>query len=371
MAPRRCRAGARLATLTVVSRNSQAKLERRVIGAAETALAHGKSVSLIDVLDGIGWLSGNVVDSWRQGRVECLDNCMQVEAARLSCVIEYLRRWAEGSGLVPAETDYVAATRDRRQLRFTADGDAAIERACRTHWISPGLSEAQRERLTQRQGKVPDLVVVLPAKDWICAECGGTGDFLMMEAGEPLCLTCADMDHLIFLPAGDAALTRRAKKASTLSAVVVRWNRARKRYERQGTLVEEPALTQAEEQCLADEELRMRRRERDRERRAHEDTEFAARMAGEIARLFPGCPPERATAIARHTSLRGSGRVGRSAAGRSLDEKAITLAVVASVRHEDTGYDSLLMSGVPRETARDKVAPSIDRVLAAWAAATR
>jgi hypothetical protein len=54
-----------------------------------------------------------------------------------------------------------------------------------------------------------------------------------------------------------------------------------------------------------------------------------------------------------------------------LDEKAITLAVIASVRHEDTGYDSLLMSGVPRETARDKVAASIDRVLAAWAAATQ
>jgi hypothetical protein len=35
-------------------------------------------------------------------------------------------------------------------------------------------------------------------------------------------LTCADMDHLVFLPAGGAALTRRAKKASTLSAVVVR-----------------------------------------------------------------------------------------------------------------------------------------------------
>ena len=179
------------------------------------------------------------------------------------------------------------------------------------------------------------------------------------------------MDHLIFLPAGDAALTRRAKKASTLSAVVVRWNRTRKRYERQGTFVEEPALAQAEEQCLADEEVRMRRRERDRERRAHEDAELAARMAGEITRLFPGCPPERAAAIARHTSLRGSGRVGRSAAGRSLDEEAITLAVIASVRHEDTGYDSLLMSGVPRETARDKVAPSIDRVLAAWAATAR
>ena len=40
------------------------------------------------------------------------------------------------------------------------------------------------------------------------------------DAG-PLCLDCADLGHLDYLPAGDAALTRRAKKASRQSAVVV------------------------------------------------------------------------------------------------------------------------------------------------------
>jgi hypothetical protein len=217
------------------------------------------------------------------------------------------------------------------------------------------------------EGKPPELVVVIPLKDWHCAECGGTGDLLMMEDAGPLCMTCADLDRLVFLGAGDAALTRRAKKASTLSAVVVRWSRSRKRYERQGVLVEEPALEQAEQQCLADEDARMRRRERDRERRADQDVELQARMAEEIARLFPCCPPARAEAIARHTALRGSGRVGRSASGRALDEQALTLAVVASVRHEDTDYDSLLMSGVPRAEARDRIRPVIDRILASWA----
>jgi hypothetical protein len=215
--------------------------------------------------------------------------------------------------------------------------------------------------------KPPDLVVIMPVKDWVCTRCTGTGDLLTMDDAGPLCMTCADLDHLVFLGAGDAALTRRAKKASVLSAVVVRWSRSRKRYERQGILVEEAALEQAELECLADEDARMRRRERDRERRADEDVELQARMAAQIARLFPRCPPERAKAIARHTALRGSGRVGRSAAGRALDEQAIILAVVASVRHEDTGYDSLLMSGVPRDVARDRIRPDIDRALASWA----
>jgi len=221
-------------------------------------------------------------------------------------------------------------------------------------------------RLTPRQSKPPDLVVIEPLTGWTCTGCGGSGPYLLMEGTGPLCLGCADMDHLVFLPAGNAALSRRAKQASGLSAVVVRFSRSRRRYERQGILVEEAALESAEAQCLADEDARSRRRERDRERRAGQDLAFQARLAEEVVRLFPGCPARRAEAIARHAGTRGSGRVGRSAAGRALDEEAVTLAVVASVRHTDTGYDELLMSGVPRADARQHVRPDIDRALAAW-----
>jgi hypothetical protein len=210
------------------------------------------------------------------------------------------------------------------------------------------------------------ILVIEPLNDWTCTGCGGSGSLLIMEDAGPLCMGCADLDHLVFLPAGDAALSRRARKASRLAAVVVRFSRSRKRYERQGILVEEAALRQAEAQCLADEEARRRRRERDRERRASQDVAFEARLAEAVARLFPGCPAGRAEAIARHAAVRGSGRVGRSAAGRALDEQAVTLAVVASMRHEDTGYDELLMAGVPREEARARVRPDIDRMLAAW-----
>jgi hypothetical protein len=187
-----------------------------------------------------------------------------------------------------------------------------------------------------------------------------------MDDAGPLCMACADLDHLAFLPAGDTALTRRATKASGLSAVVVRWSRSRKRYERQGVLVEEHALAVAEQQCLSDADARARRRERDQVRRASADEEFQARLAEKITQLFPGCPAGRAIAIAGHTGLRGSGRVGRSAAGRALDENAITLAVAASVRHQDTDYDTLLMSGLPRDAARGQVQPAIDRVLRVW-----
>ena len=45
------------------------------------------------------------------------------------------------------------------------------------------------------------------------------------------------------------------------------------------------------------------------------------------------------------------------------------LLVVASVRHEDTEYDSLLMSGVSRQDAHDRIRAAVDRTLAAWAQA--
>ena len=224
------------------------------------------------------------------------------------------------------------------------------------------LSDAQ----SQGPRRQAELVVVMPLKDWSCASCGTTGAFLTMDDAGPLCLTCADMDHLVFLPAGDAALTRRAKRASRLSAVVVRFSRARRRYERQGLLVEEPALDQAEAECLADTELRARRRERDALRRAEDDLELQTRMATKIASLFPGCPAERAHEIARHAAARGSGRVGRSAGGRRLEEWALELAVAASVRHRDTAYDKLLMAGVERSEARERVANDVARITATW-----
>jgi hypothetical protein len=241
-----------------------------------------------------------------------------------------------------------------------------IEEAYRTHWVSPMLSERKRERLAEKANKPPDLVVIAPLKEFTCHACGGTGSFLIMEDPGPLCLTCADMDHLVLLPAGDATLTRRAKAASGLSAVVVRWSRSRKRYERQGVLVEEAALEQAEASCLADAEARARRRERARARRADEHTELRQRIAEAIRALFPSCPPERAEAIAAHTAKRGSGRVGRTAAAKDLDPHALELAVAASVRHEDTGYDALLMAGLAREDARAGVRDEVAAVLDRW-----
>ena len=215
-----------------------------------------------------------------------------------------------------------------------------------------------------------DLRVFISTRDSRCDECHSDlgSRALIVLAGDrgALCLTCADLDHLVFLAPGDAALTRRARKYSTLAAVVLKWSRARKRYERQGLLVEEHAVERAEAECLNDAARRARRREREEERRAELDAEFVRRFAQRIGELFPGCPSDRADAIARHACRKYSGRVGRSAAAKRLDEDAVQLAVAAHVRHAETGYDRLLACGIDRWQARERVREDVDRVMMRW-----
>lgn len=337
--------------------------------AAQAAVAEHQQVTALDVVVGLGWAHAAHLDQWRQGRVSSLEAVVDVSADKLTAALEELEGWARDQGLQPTEADHLARTRDRRPLQFTESADPEVERRFRILWGSPELSEAQRARRAERASPPPDLVVIAPLSEFSCDSCGGSGELLVMDDAAALCLTCADLDHLVFLPAGDATLTRRARKASSLSAVVVRFSRARKRYERQGILVEEPALAQAEQACLADAEARTRRRERDAQRRAEQDDELRAQLVEAIRARFPGCPPERAEAIAAHTAARGSGRVGRSAAGRKLDPAAVELAVAAAVRHHDTDYDELLMAGLDRHTARAQVADDVEAILTVWRSA--
>lgn len=214
-----------------------------------------------------------------------------------------------------------------------------------------------------------DITVFSVLRESECSECGTEifrGALLRMENNKPLCMACADLDNLVWLPRGDAALTRRAGKYSTLKAVIVRFSRARKRYERQGILVEEDALGRAEAECLADAEARSRARERAVLRRADEDEDYMAAFAKRIGEFYPASPRKERLQIARHTCRRSSGRVGRSAAARQLEETAVDLAVRAHVRHAHSRYDELMVGGMDRLDARAEVAAEVEGVLRAW-----
>ena len=229
-----------------MSRKNRVPLADRVAEAAEAALATRRFVSAIDILVGIGWLDPEALERWRRGQIDCLEEVVRTNLSRISEAMRLFRSWATARGLFASQTEYVARTPRRETLRFSRSENPAIEASYRTHWVSPELSGKKRERLAEKASRAPELVVVQPLNtEWKCHRCGGSGDLLMMETPGPACMRCVGLNDLNYLPAGDALLTRRAKAMSTRYAVVVRFSRTRRRYERQGLLIEPRALADA------------------------------------------------------------------------------------------------------------------------------
>lgn len=191
--------------------------------------------------------------------------------------------------------------------------------------------------------KKPDITVFIIHRESKCSECDEIlvkGSWITLvgegEDRDAVCLECSDLDHLVFLERGDAALTRRAGKYSKLRAVVLEWAHRRNHYERQGTMVEAAALERAEEEGLADADLRAARAERRRESEAVKDVHYIERFRDTVLSLYPSAPPDEA------------------------------LAVRAAIRHQHTPYDELLMDGQARLDARREIAPILDAVEAQW-----
>ena len=347
------------------------QLKRRVLGAAECVLAVKGYVSPIELLKQMGFLAPSCVRLWEKGVHDCLASQIQCGAGKLETTYRLFREWAQEQELVPIRATLRTSGRDQsHELRVTADADPEMEAFFRTCYAPADITPRKLDALKKKLNKPPDLVVFMTVSESaVCQECDETierGEFLFREKETSLCLRCADLDYLDFLPSGDAAMSRRARKHSPLSAIVVQFNRRAKRYERRGVLVTSQAIEQAEKECLSDADRRAAQRERGAAQRQREDARLVVEMVETICEQYPGCPPREARQIASHTARRGSGRVGRSAAGRKLHDDAIRLAVVAYIRHEHTRYDELLMSGAAREAARRAIAADIDDVIETW-----
>jgi hypothetical protein len=125
----------------------------------------------------------------------------------------------------------------------------------------------------------------------------------------------------------------------------VKFSRSRRRYERQGLLVEPEALARAESECAGDQADRKLTRERAVVVRERADKEYVKQFAKEIRLHYPGCPAAEAEFISEHAGQKYSGRVSRSSAAKTFDAEAIQLAVRAHVRHVHTNYDRCRKGG--------------------------
>jgi hypothetical protein len=239
-----------------VDRPANRNLEDRVFQAAEAVLERDGSVGPLELFMEMRLLQPVHFQDWRRGKehYRVLQKWIQVGPEKFTKTLELFQEWVEQRKLRPIEAEYVRpGPEGPEQLWVTEDGDPQWEKFYRTHYASGDLPQKKTARLAEKLKKAPELVVFdKVSREGNCTKCNAElskGNFLFLEKGQPLCLKCAGLDHLLYLPAGNMALTRRARKYSTLSAVVVRFSRARKRYERKGLLVEREALRKAQEEC--------------------------------------------------------------------------------------------------------------------------
>ncbi len=357
----------------LMSTQSDSNMEQRTIVAADQAFKSCGAIGPIELLLQLGFLSQSAFDGWQREHehYRVLAEHIECGAAKLQIVFDTFRRWATEHELDAMPAIYRASSvRESRELKIISTENAALDDFYRTRYRRSDLSPARRQAVEKKVNAAVELCVFIQTSDeTICQECGThleRGQIFCLERQEPLCLDCADLSHLEFLPSGDATLTRRAKKASPLHAVVLQFNRSRKRYERRGLLVSQQSIAEAEESMLQDADKRQSQRQVAAVRRNQADVALVAKMTEVIACLFPSCPAASAKVIAQHTAQRGSGRVGRSAAGREADERAVRLAVIAHIRHEHTNYDDLLMKGVARDEARQMIRMTVDKVASQW-----
>jgi hypothetical protein len=353
--------------------NRSKNLADRVRQSAEFVLKANGSIGPLDLLQQLGFLSHFAFQQWQKGHEMFLqlEPHIQCGPDKLAKTWRLFLEWVHQNQLEAFEVPFCRSSRNGSlPLQITISGDPESEAFFQTRFRRSDLSESQKTRQEKKLNKPPELVVYqIVSSEFLCSECRNElqkYEMILLESGQALCLSCADLDHLEFLPSGNVAMTRRSKKLSPLSAVVVRFNSRRKRYERQGLLVASAAIDATEEQCNADAESRAVRREIAAQRRAETDKQLIEEMTSQIIAQFPGCAPAEAREIAAHTAVRGSGRVGRSAAGRQLLPESISLAVGAWVRHQHTNYDSLLMNGIERQQARELIRDQQQAILKQW-----
>jgi hypothetical protein len=223
-----CGVGAGADGLNQMPDSTYSNFQERVVQAAEAVLRRDGSVGPLELLQQMRLLQPVHVEGWRKGNehYRVLQQWIQVGPEKFQKTIRHFQEWAKQRGLRTVEAAYTRrGPGGLEPLRVTEDGDPEWETFYRTHYVPADLPEKKAARLTAKLNKPPELVVFEKvSEEGNCSECGAElpqGAFLFMEKGRPLCLPCADLDELVFLPAGNTALTRRARKHNSLAAVVV------------------------------------------------------------------------------------------------------------------------------------------------------
>lgn len=329
------------------------------------------SVNLLFILSKMNWLNSQQLQKWQQGLYPNLEGFFQSTPQKRLEVYKIFQAETSGLTFIEAPWTFHSLLNENIKLKVLSEENEDVETLFCRHFLSKDISTRKTETLRKKLTQKPDLRVFLH-EDKKALECNACHaivekeNFFYSELKKTYCLKCAELDKLAFQESGDATLSRRAKKYSQKFAEVVEFNSKKKRFERRGILVDKKAIELAQVSCSQDATERATKRIKSSEKRVQDDFDFTQEFTKSVASLFPLCPEGEVSAIAEHATVRGSGRVGRRAAAKKLDDESIRLAVIAYIRHKHTFYDRLLLNRTPKKTCRKLVQPVIEKKLKSW-----
>ncbi len=112
--------------------NQKKKYSQAVATVAGNAVSLKGYVSVIDVMVGLGWLSIDNLNHWKQGRVPYLERVIMANLTKISRRMKEFRAWAVHAKLKSSLTVYKHKS---YRLRFSKSGHPNIETAYSTHYV--------------------------------------------------------------------------------------------------------------------------------------------------------------------------------------------------------------------------------------------
>lgn len=228
----------------------QNNIENRVIKALDFLIEQKKYVSLIDVFLKVGLLQVSQINLWKRCKIPYLEQVIDCDKEIIVKIIKVFNDWTKANQLIVKEIVYFANTKHAIPLKISNDPTSELEIIYRTHYFQ-NISLQQQQLLLEKIYSPDELIVFKGIRDANCMYCKKAllknMLFFIEEDKSLLCLSCAELDHLIFLSSGNSSLTLKAKKYSSLVAIVLKYSHDRRRYKRQGVLIEQQALKKAEQ----------------------------------------------------------------------------------------------------------------------------
>ena len=175
----------------------------------------------------------------------------------------------------------------------------------------------------------------------------------------------------ILLPPGDAALTRRTKAAG--DHWIVKEKKGRRNYSK-GVWAPQTTIDQIRRDLVAERSTEgfAKRKKAAAQRRVKVQAEYVENFHGAVVTFLNFHPDhanlaqQMATAVARHATPVGSGTVARTK--RIPIEHRAEAAVIAWMRHQTTGYDTMVVQRVKgkRRELRRKLAQRSKKLLSQY-----